>query len=463
MSSAEELTDAELEVVAQLPASASELSDSCGVTEDTIRSRIMRVREKHGSDAIVYHRDDGQYRAAVDFDVEQEEQELGELNEREEYILKSLPATSQELADDLGIEEVVVDAHIDSIAEKGYEVEFDERTGTYHSEESVTLRSSEHVGQRTRAANKWWQKKDDELVREFRALETPKTEIQYEPGNQDFVSHLTDIHMGDLVHDDASNEVYNTEITQNVIEYITDKQLELYQLQSQLVDFDCWHELWGGDFLTNSGIYQGQWEDLDAWLDEQHDALVEPILKRLKAISEVAPVVNVVCKTGNHGEHRASGKSKQANADLIFYKHIRNTVSQLQKYGGLLQNVNFQIGSSAPYKNFEMRGGKVRGHLRHGQNRKPQAVTSKGTEQWSQTLHRHEFDIAYMGHVHTGKRLGINGKPVFVTGSPKPSGEFAEQIAAGDDDNIALCHGVSDDGLTFTYPIDLRDFKPIST
>jgi len=125
----------------------------------------------------------------------------------------------------------------------------------------------------------------------------------------------------------------------------------------------------------------------------------------------------------------------------------------------MLENVSFTIAEGRDVQNFEMRDGKVRGHLRHGDNRKSGYRTSAEQSDWRQTLLEHDFDIGYMGHVHRGMRFDVNGNPVFVTGTPKPSGEFAEKIAAGDDDNIALCHGVSDSGLTFSYRIDYRDFE----
>lgn len=109
-----------------------------------------------------------------------------------------------------------------------------------------------------------------------------------------------------------------------------------------------------------------------------------------------------------------------------------------------------------------MRDGRLRGNLRHGDDRKPGYRTSAEQSDWRQTLLTHEFDLGYMGHVHRGQRIDINGNPVFITGTPKPSGDFAERIAAVDDDNIALLHGVSDDGLTWCYRIDFRDFTPQS-
>lgn len=448
-----ELTESQVNLLAHLPANQDTLSDDLDISATSVRSYVSQINANFNQKIIEY--EDEEY---VYIGLDDDEEEVEELNEREKYILKSLPKSLTEIAEDLDISESVVQAHITSIQDKGHHVSYDDRTGVYTSDETPQLRSSEAISTRTRAANEWWQSKNQELDNLYRSISTPDPDLKYEDGNEDVVAHITDLHMGDLVHDDDGNETYNTQITQDVIEYITDKHIDLYDRQTQVVDIDVWHELWGGDFLTNSGIYQGQFEDLDAWLDEQHDAIVEPLMQRIKRISEIAPQINIVCKTGNHGEHRASGKSKQANADLILYKHIRNIVEQLQEHADMLQNVKFQIGSSQNYKNFEMRNGKIKGHLRHGQQRKDGYRTSAAKNEWNQTLLQHDFDLAYMGHVHRGQRFAVNGNPVFVSGSPKPSGDFAEQIAVGNDTNISTLHGVSDDGLTWVYPVDLRDY-----
>ena len=441
--------------------SISDLSDSLEISKGAIRARINNVRVRTDDKDSIIH-SDAIYRVSTEYVESVDVQEYvsddtQELNQREEFILSELPATASELASTLQIEQLVVEAHLDSIEQKGYTVDYDDRTGTYYSNSSTVIRSSKNTGSITRGANEWWQKRHDKLERDFRAIQTPDVDLSYTKGNQDVVSHLTDIHMGDLIHDDSGKEIYNAEIVKRVIQYITQKQIRLYNLQSEIVDIDTWHELWGGDFLTNEGIYQNQYEDLEIFLDEQHGQIIEPLLERVKAISDVADTVNIVCKVGNHG--RADGKSKQANADLILYRTLEKQVSTLQKHADLLNNVNIEVGSTAPYKNFTMRGGNIRGHLRHGQYRKAGFRTSASQNEWRETLLHHEFDIGYMGHVHRGQRFHVDGSPVFVSGSAKPAGEFAEQIAAGVDYNIALFHGVSDDGLTFSYPIDFRDFE----
>ena len=64
-----------------------------------------------------------------------------------------------------------------------------------------------------------------------------------------------------------------------------------------------------------------------------------------------------------------------------------------------------------------------------------------------------------MGHYHISGRIPWGGPPIFVTSSPKPAGEFVERIGGkvpSDYQGVATAHGVSDDGLTTSFPIDTR-------
>lgn len=397
-------------------------------------------------------------------DVEPEgEPDESNLSDRQRVIATELQtgATVDELVDELGERRPVVTEHIRDLKRQGWNVYIDETAEHVAIEGDQPLRSSEHKGTRTRKANKWWQRSHNALVREFRSLETPTTTLDAESGNEDWVTVMTDLHAGDIVRDDSGNVIYETAEIPNIIDYITEQSLNLADKHGS--NYDTNHVLWEGDFLTNEGIYEGQFEDLDAWLSEQHDVLIEPLVRQLKAFSGRFDNVNVVCQVGNHGKHRASGVSKQANADLILYKSVRNTVAQIQQHSGLLENVNFQIGEATPYKNFDMRGGKLTGHLRHGQHRKPQAETSARKKEWQGTLIDHDFDVAYIGHYHISGRIPWDGPPVIVSPSPKPAGEFVETIGGrmqGDYQGVATCHGVSDDGITGVYPVDTRNYGP---
>ena len=88
--------------------------------------------------------------------------------------------------------------------------------------------------------------------------------------------------------------------------------------------------------------------------------------------------------------------------------------------------------------------------------------SSRDGADWKNTLIDHDFDLAYIGHHHVSGRIPWSGPPVFVSGSPKPGGEFVDAIGgtrdARDNREIAHVHGVSDDGLTGSFPIDTRNF-----
>jgi len=384
-----------------------------------------------------------------------------ELSDRQRVIVSELQTGSDlnELSERLDAREPIVREHIRDLARQGWQVYVDETAEMVAIEGDHAIRSSEHKGTRTRKANRWWEQRHNELVRGFRGLDRPTAGFDATAGHEDWVCHVTDLHAGDEVVDDAGRTVYATEDIPEVIDYITSQALSLAEKHGST--YDAAHLCWGGDFITNEGIYSGQFEDLDAWLDEQHDTLIEPLVGQLKAFSQRFPAVNVVCQVGNHGTHRASGTSRQANADLILYKSVRNVVAQLQDHAGLLDNVNFQIGSATPYKNFELRGGNLRGHLRHGQHRRPQAETSARQNEWRGTLLDHDFDVALMGHYHISGRIPWGGPPVIVSPSPKPAGEFVEGLGGrtpSEYEGVATAFGVSDDGLTSVFPIDTRRY-----
>ncbi|MDS0280281.1 hypothetical protein NDI85_21080 [Halomicroarcula sp. S1AR25-4] len=446
-----------------LPTSTPDAASSMGVQPTTVEGYRNRLEKHHGI-VLEYDQDENVWtRAGADVvDEAADDDEREELSEREAYIYRSLPSSIAALAEDLGVDERVVRAHLDVIAEKGWSLDGDD-AGNYHGPDQDHLRSSEHKQTRTRKANKWWQKRHDELVHDFAQLEWPTSSLDAYAGNEDWVTHLTDLHAGDRIRRDDGEVVYETDMIPAVIDHITERSLSLADKHGSF--YDAGHLLWGGDFITNEGIYEGQFEHLDAWLDEQHDILVAPLLRQIKAFAERFPTLQVVCQVGNHGQHRASGTSRQANADLILYKHIRNAVAAIREYSDddTLENVQFLIGEAKAYRNFDMRGGEVLGHLRHGQDRRPQAETSARQNEWRGTLMDHDFDIAYMGHHHISGRIPWDGPPVFCTGSPKPAGEFVERLGGRPTrryQDVATAHGVSDEGLTSAFPIDTRDFEP---
>ena len=473
------LTDRQRDVLALLDSGATtqEIADELGITKSTVSDHRASIRDagvslsvdnETGRWAVANEADTSESEATddtTDFGLSAielgEEPDESELTDRERVLVSELQqgTTVDELTDELNSRPEVVTAHLKELKRSGWQVYIDDSTDMVAIEGDHVLRSSEHTGTRTRKANRWWELRHNKLVREFRGLQTPQSEQSTHSDNEDWILHMTDLHAGDRVRDDDGNVVYSTDDIPKVIDHITEKSLSLADKHGS--EYDTGHILHGGDFVTNSGIYEGQFEDLDAWLDEQHESLMNPLVRQIKAFSERFETVNVVCQVGNHGEHRASGTSKQANADLILYKSIRNTIAHLQDHAGMLDNVSFQIGQATPYKNFELRGGKLRGHLRHGQHRRPQAETSARKKEWLSTLHQHDFDVGFMGHYHVSGRIPWDGPPILCTSSPKPAGEFVEKIGESvkhGEQGVATACGVSDDGLTAVFPIDTRGY-----
>lgn len=471
----EDLTDRQREYLEALPKpSYSAWAEAVGAGS---KSRAADMRDRlEEYDGIEIEKVNGKYRNTGEFGLETEpktqvnledvdvesDPDPSELTNREEFIVGELQtgATVADLAEELYERESVITQHLKDIKRQGWQVYFDDEANHVAIEGDHLLRSSEHKGTRTRKANRWWELRHNKLVREFEALSTPETVLEADDGNEDWVTHLTDLHAGDRVRRDDGTIVYETEEIPDVIDYVTKQSLDLAAKHNS--SYDTAHLLWGGDFVTNEGIYEGQFEDLDSWLDEQHDTLVAPLLRQIKAFAEEFPSVQVVCQVGNHGQHRASGTSRQANADLILYKHLRNLVSHLRKHGDILHNVKFKIGQAKPYRNFDLRGGELKGHLRHGQDRKPQAETSARKKEWLSTLQDHQFDVAYIGHYHISGRIPWDGPPIIVSPSPKPSGEFVERLGEAvpsEHDAVATAHGVSDAGITTVFPIDTRHYS----
>jgi hypothetical protein len=504
-----DLTDTQRDILASMPATLKDIADRLGYTYSGIEYHVHEVLRPAGFEFAVddgyewtivetpdgfdadlayepptADRDaDGDGDADPDGDAEADDDHTSglpdldetpvadadptheDLTDRERVLVDELEtgATLPDLTARVDDRASIVTQHLRDLRAEGWRVYVDETAGHVAIESDEPLRSSEHKGTRTRRANKWWELSHNQLVREFRTLETPAATLDATAGREDWCVHMTDLHAGDVERNDEGEVVYATDMIPPVVDYITDQGLSLAAKHGS--DYDTVHLLWGGDFVTNEGIYEGQFEDLDAWLDEQHETLIDPLIRQIKtfAAADQFDRVQVVCQVGNHGQHRASGTSRQANADLILYKTIRNTIAHIQDHGDALDTVRFVLGSAKPYRNFDLRGGRLRGHLRHGQHRRPQAETAARSNEWTKTLVDHEFDLALMGHYHISGRIPWDGPPILVSPSPKPAGEFVERIGgrlASGPQGVATAFGVSDDGLTGVFPVDSRKFDP---
>jgi len=473
-----EFTDRQREFLDHLPATSQEVADAMGISPRSVRDHREAVQEQgvelnYDEATHVWSHADGPTDQTdtglpnlSDTPVADADPDSSNLTDDERRIARELQTGSDvdTLAEQLDDRPSVITQRLRDLRERGWQVYVDESADHVAIEGDATLRSSEHIGTRTRKANRWWEQRHNELVREYEGLDDVPSTTRYDthPNNEDWVLHLTDVHAGDFVRQDDGAVVYEPEVVPDVIDYATRRSLHLADVHG--ADYDTAYILLGGDLVTGEGIYEGQLEngDVQAFMDEQIDLLHDPLLRLLDAYADRFDRVEVICQIGNHGDIRASGTSKQANADLITYKNLRNTVAALRDRHDEFETLAMRIGEARAYRNFELRGGKLRGHLRHGQDRDPQAKTSARLKEWLSTLMDHEFDLAYLGHHHVSGMIPWDGPPIVATGSPKPSGEFVERLGVGVPSrfqSVASCHGVSDDGITGYYPIDDRAFQ----
>jgi len=257
--------------------------------------------------------------------------------------------------------------------------------------------------------------------------------------------HLTDLHIGDKVEDQAGNVVYDSDAASNVVEKVTKQTLKLKDTMGGVADYDTLHILYGGDMITNENIYDGQAFDIESMLADQMTTAVNAMTQQIKSLSDHFETINVMCQPGNHGKTRASGVSKQANMDLVGYRWLKDRILESD-----IANVDFTISEATWFVTFPLRGGKWKGFLTHGQDSHQHVdstAASKG--RWRGWLNEYDFDVAFRGHYHESRIENIQNGPLVVESpSPKPSDEWVSRIGQGNVDGspsrLAFACGISD-------------------
>jgi len=381
-----------------------------------------------------------------------------DLTPSERRVISQLPSTASEIAEDWGVTPNNIRLHISHIRDKGVDIGIDHGTGVYYLPDQPKVRrvSTKATGTKTKEANNYVTEVESAVIRRLRAKPELVTPLPTSSGAEDIVLHLTDLHIGDLVEDEHGNVIYNTDIAVSVVDYVTQKTIQLKETMGAMLEFDTLHVLWGGDMITNENIYEGQAFDIEAMLADQMSAAVGALTRQVKSLSEEFDAINVVAQPGNHGKTRASGVSKQANMDLVTYRWIDD---RLREAG--LSNVNFTTSETTWFKTFPLRGGEWHGFLTHGNDSaKHVDSTAASSRDWRGWLNEFNFDVAYRGHYHESRREPVqNGPMVFESPSPKPPSEWVSQIGygsvTGQARRLATVHGVSNERpVTWEFVID---------
>lgn len=388
---------------------------------------------------------------------------MEDLTEREQQLIHHLPMAADSLSDQLGVSESTVRDYIQNIRDKGIDIPYDDNANVYASPPQRKARrvSTKHTGQKTREANDYITQVEKTILRRLEAKNELVHPQKPTPGNEDMVLHVTDLHIGDVVEDQLGNVIYDTEISIDVMEHITQKTLNLRNLMGNIAEFDTIHVLYGGDMLTNENIYDGQAFEIEKMLADQMSEAVNVMTNQIKSFADNFKTVNVICQPGNHGKTRASGVSKQANMDLVCYRWVDDRLRESS-----YDNINFTTGEATWYRTFPIRGGEWTGFLTHGQDSLEHIGTSSGRNRWRGWLNEQDFDVGYRGHYHESKREPIqNGPMVYESPSPKPADEWTSRIGYGSVDaphkRLATVHGVSDKRpVTWEFVIDDSGMTP---
>lgn len=364
------------------------------------------------------------------------------LTHEQQAACKELPGTSSDIADTLGIS---TDAAYKRLKRAPQVFRDDDGIWNWNGEKDLHRMKTHHTGTITRKANNFLT--DDERgIKSLLNATEPATAIQDpHPQNEDVVFAFGDLHVGDKVTDDRDRVVFDNEIAIRRAREIVKKGIR-YIRRLPDTDIDTCHLVINGDSITNTNIYESQWENLDhqlgATLKDQINTAAELLMWVIKTLAGEFPTLQVVCQPGNHGENRASGVSKQANADI----HLMSRLDFGVRHSGH-DNINFIFHDSTKYTNFKMRGGAVRGHVRHGEECQEHAgATSASKRDWRGWLNMHDFDLALRGHYHQAKVERVLGKPIVQTGSVKPPSDFEESISEWGGPG-AVIFGVQEDSI----------------
>lgn len=372
--------------------------------------------------------------------------------------------TTSDIAAHFGITPSTVRDHFATLVARGYEFDHDdEGRRVLVSDENVVTEPTNYTSAfpegssaKTRQLNEHFA---DLKPRLNSLLESSKPPIadggqNPSPDAEDVVIFRTDSHFGDFERDEHGRVIFNHHIAQAREEHITDEVMALCDRQERAGSvFDTAHLLLGGDIVTGEGIYDGQPWDTDLPVDKQIDLAVDVFFDQIQRLSTRFPTVQVVCVPGNHGELRVSDASSGANADLFVYGFLDMLVRQSD-----MDNVTFIRNESTTFCNFDLRGGRWRGHLRHGQDSLSHVGTTSGLQRWGAWQRNNQFDIGYRGHYHEVKVERLDAIPIIEGGSISPPGDYAERLGYGGSRPAAVIHGVSDSRvMSWLYPIDFTD------
>jgi len=390
-----------------------------------------------------------------------------DLSPRQEELLGYLPASSSELADQMGVKQTTVENYRNAIREKGVDLQYDrdanqwfladERSGHLRSLSTDTKQSV------TKEASALIEDAHATLFRKLRGTEPLQAPPQPANHSETFGAILGDLHFGDLVEkefwsDDEgeyiTQEVYNSDIAREAVETFAAKVIYFRDLMQSVTEFDDCYLFLLGDIATGTEIYENQDADIELCLQQQVEQSVTALYNLIELLADEFETVQVRAVPGNHGTAKPSA-AIGANTDLECYFA---TDFALRKAG--VDNVDFRYSQTHEYLNTTVRDWRF--HVRHGHSEKEHVdETASSARDWRGLVDEFTFDVAIKGHHHSPAFHKVMNKyPVFSSPSPKPGGEFPSRIGQPDTSrhaDLGWVFGVSDKRpVTWHFLVDDR-------
>lgn len=392
-------------------------------------------------------------------------EDIPDLTERQEELVSLLPASTSEIAEEMGIENTTVEGHREAVKEAGVDLQYDHEADQWYiaDERSTQLRakSTRHKTSITREATEIIEDENATLMRRLRRTEPLQADPIGRAGSESVGLILGDLHFGDVEEKEYWSEedgeyqthrVYDSQIAADKVEEVTRRVLKITTMMNDFVDRDDLYLFLLGDISTGMFIYEGQTLHIDKQLREQVEESVSALYQMVVTFANHFDTVQIRGVPGNHGTDKPSS-AIGANTDLLTYSWLDD---RLRDSG--YDNVDFRTSSKHHHLNTTARGWRF--HVRHGDDVLQHVdETAASSRDWRGLRDEFEFDVGMMGHHHKPAfHKVMNAYPVFTAPSPKPGNEFASKIGRPDTSkhrDLAWIFGIDDERpVTWRFLID---------
>jgi hypothetical protein len=380
--------------------------------------------------------------------------DLSDAPRLKEY-LALLPASTPDAAESMDVAKTTVEGYRDRLDDNhDVDLAYDREANQWFiaDERSTQLRnlSTRSKQSITREVTERIEDEKRTLMRRLRRTDPLQADPVEQDKHETFCLIIGDTHFGDAVEkeywdddegDYVMSRVYGPEIAGAKVAEFGRKALRMREHMSSIATFDDCYLFLLGDIATGEHIYDGQWREIEAPLNEQVEESVSALFQLCRTLSREFETLQIRGVPGNHGTDKPSA-AIGANTDLLTYSWLDD---RLRDAG--FENVDFRTTEQHKHLNTTVRDWRF--HVRHGDDEKEHVdETASSSRDWRGLVDEFDFHVAMKGHHHSPAYHKVMNKyPVFSAPSPKMGGEFPSRIGKPDVSRYAdlgWVFGVSD-------------------